>query len=232
MIKIEIAGLAVGIENRYSHIVRKARDYITEREADFTVSVSEDEIDREMKDSGTNFERGYYEGIISYRKIAEILPRYDAILFHGSVILVNGLAYIITANSGVGKTTHTRLWMSEFSDVKILNGDKPIVRFFDGVPYACGTPWQGKEGFGENIRAKLSAIAFLKRGEANVAKQIEPSDAVVRFMSQIYLPKKSAMALTKTMMLADKLIKNTRLVELECNMQPEAAHVCRAELIV
>jgi hypothetical protein len=232
MIVIKIADLPIGIENRYNHIELQARDYIVSDAPLFTVSVSEDDIDRERLNSATDRPRGYYESIVAYRKIAAKLPEYDAFLFHGSVIEYKDRAYIITANSGVGKTTHTRLWLQEFSgEVDIINGDKPIVRFMDGIPYASGTPWQGKENYGKNVMRPLCGIAFLSRGEKNRASGIEPSDAVIRFMKQIFIPKESAIATAKTMMLADRVIRGVKLVSLECNMEPQAAHVCKAALI-
>ena len=41
---------------------------------------------------------------------------YDTILFHGSVIAVDGEGYLFTAKSGTGKSTHARLWRETFGD--------------------------------------------------------------------------------------------------------------------
>lgn len=232
MITIKIAKLPIGIDNRFDYIEYLARDYITDEPPLFTVAVSDAEIREEMRISETNYEPGYYEGVVAYRKISERLPAYDAFMLHGSVIECGGKAYIITANSGVGKTTHTRLWLSAFGgEVSVLNGDKPIIRFMNGKPYACGTAWQGKENYGRNAIVEVGGIAFLSRAEKNFAAPISPSDAVMRFMSQIYLPKKSTEALSVTMRLADRMIRSVKLVALECNMEPEAAYVCRRALI-
>ncbi len=232
MVKINIAGLSIGIENRFSFIEHQAKDYLTDEEPIFTVSVSDGEIKEERERSETNFQDGYYESIISYRKIAERLPEYDAFLFHGCAIEYRGVAYIFTASSGVGKTTHMRLWLSEFGDeVSVINGDKPTVRIIDGVPHVYGTPWQGKERYGKNAYAKIGGIVFLARGEGNVAEKISPEEASTKFISQIYLPKTTRSALVKTMLLADKTIKEVKLVRLECNMEGEAAHVCKRALL-
>lgn len=232
MITLNIARLPIGIDNRFDYVKAIAKDYLTDESPLFTVSVSGEDIEKERVSSGTNHTDGYYESIIAYRKIAEILPSYDAFLFHGSVISYLGGAYVITANSGVGKTTHTKLWLSEFpKEAHVLNGDKPIIRIIDGVAYVSGTPWQGKENYGCNEVSKLCGIAFLERGVENRASDISASDAVTRFMSQIYLPKSNVAALAKTMRLADRVIRETHLVSLECNMDPEAAHVCREALV-
>lgn len=232
MIVLNIARIPVGIDNKYDFVSSLAKDYITNEQPTFVVSVNREDIEKEKASSGTNHADGYYESIIAYRKIAERLPDYDAFLFHGSVISYRDRAYVITANSGVGKTTHTRLWLSEFQgEAHVLNGDKPIIRIMDGKAYACGTPWQGKENYGCNEILELSGISFLERGEVNRAKDITPTEAVTRFMSQIYLPKSNLAVLSKTMRLADRVIRSTHLVALECNMNPEAAHVCRAALL-
>ncbi len=232
MITVKIAGLPIGIDNKYNTLDIVTRDYRTDETPLFTVSVTAEEIEKERGIVGEELPDSYYESSIAHRKIAEKLPEYDAFLFHGSVIEVDGSAYVITAQSGVGKTTHTRLWLSEFEgEVQVINGDKPVIRIIDGVAYASGTPWRGKEGYGRNVMRPLRGFAFLERGDENRAEIIsDKGNAVIRFMSQIYLPKTSRAMLAKTMTLADKVIKESRLVRLECNMEPEAAHIARAAL--
>ena len=230
MITLKLAGLPIGVDNRYSHIERLAVDYVTDEQPIFTVRASDEDIERERTQSETEFTDGYLESIVVYRLIAEILPRYGAFVFHGAVLALNGEAYAFTARSGVGKTTHTGLWISEFGDeVHYLNGDKPIIRIIDGKAYAHGTPWRGKEGYGVNESLPLCGIALLGRGTVNEARVIDPSSGVLRLFGQIYLPKDQE-SLKLTMRLADSLVKATKLVELKCNMDPEAAHVSRRAL--
>ena len=232
MITINIADLPIGIDNRFTHIEAQAKEYLTDKTPIFTVSVTDKDIKEEREASNTNYTDGYYESIISYRKIAERLPEYDAFLFHGCAIEYKGKAYIITASSGVGKTTHMRLWLKEFgSEVTVINGDKPTVRIIDGEPFVFGTPWQGKECYGENIRAKIGGIVFLERAPENKAQKISTDEASTKFITQIYLPKTTRSALVKTMLLADKTINSVKLVRLECNMEREAAYVSRAALL-
>ena len=50
-------------------------------------------------------------------------------------------------------------------------------------------------------------------------------------MKQIYIPKDPAMAL-KAMRVADGIISSVRLVELKCNMDPEAAIIASKAMIV
>jgi hypothetical protein len=76
----------------------------------------------------------------------------------------------------------------------------------------------------------LRGIAFLSRGEENRASEISISSAVTRFMKQIYIPKESAQNAVRSMLLADRVLRAVKLISLECNMDAEAAHICRAAL--
>ena len=107
----------------------------------------------------------YLETLALYRKVAEALLAHDAVVFHGCVLAVDGRAYAFTAPSGTGKTTHARYWLKMVEGAHVLNGDKPLLRMRNGVAYACGTPWRGKEAMGVNEDLPLGGICVLERGE-------------------------------------------------------------------
>lgn len=227
MIKIKIAGIPIAIHNRFDYFSDFARDYFTDEEPELVICPTDEDFLRERELIGDpNMPEEHLELTIIYRMIATHLYKYDAIIFHGAVIEHEGVAYAVTAHSGVGKTTHIRLWLREFGDsVRVLNGDKPILRLIDGKIYACGTPWRGKERYGVNCMRPLGGIGFLKRGEVNRAFRTTPSEVTVRFMNQIYLDKTNALSLAKNLRLANAVLTKVPIYELECNMDPEAAHV-------
>lgn len=230
MITISVAGITVGITNKYRHIERIARAYLTDREPEFTVLATEAEMVKERAASGSELHDGYIESTVIHRQIADRLYSYDAFLFHGAVVEVDGRSYAFTAPSGTGKTTHTRLWLEHFGPrARYVNGDKPIIRFIDGVPYAFGTPWLGKEGYGENISSPLAGIVCLGRGVTNEARELSFDAASDILLSQIYLPR-TPVAAMRTLSLINRLEDKVKLVELKCNMEPEAAVVASRAL--
>ncbi len=230
MIVIDLADIPVGIDNRYPYLEKLTRGYLTDEPPAFTVSVDDSDIEREHATSEESFTDGYLESIVAYRKIAERLPEYGAVVFHGAVLCLDGKAYAFTAPSGVGKTTHTRLWLSELEGAYYINGDKPVIRIVDGTPRAYGTPWRGKEGYGTNRSAPLSAVALLERGESNTADIIDKSAATVGLVKQIYIPKDPAAA-ALAMRVADRIISSVRIFSLKCNMEPEAAVIASRAMI-
>ena len=111
MFQIEAAGLVIRIENRYDYVHDLCVKYRTspERPADITVSVSEGEIQQEIENAPQyDLDAEYCESVVIYKKISNALPSYDAFVMHSSAIAVDGGAYCIAAESGAGKSTHTR----------------------------------------------------------------------------------------------------------------------------
>ncbi|MBQ8689702.1 MAG: hypothetical protein IJ515_04990 [Clostridia bacterium] len=223
MITIKIADIPIGLDCRFEYTEKVVAAFKTDEPPLFTVSASDADIELEYEYSGVRTRPEYTENVVMYRKIAEKLPDYDAVVFHGVMLELDGVAYAITAHSGVGKTTHSRLWLEKFPDkVKILNGDKPIIRLINGTPYACSTPWMGKEHYGYNAMRPLGAIGFLSRGTVNKSRKISVDGAVVKFMNQVYLAKGNGLMLARSMRICDSILSTVPLYELECNMSPDA----------
>ena len=106
----------------------------------------------------------YLETLAVYRKIAEKMIDYDTILFHGSVIAVDGIGYLFTAKSGTGKSTHTRLWRELFGERAVMvNDDKPLIKVSENGIIVYGTPWDGKHRLSTNTFVPLKGICFMSK---------------------------------------------------------------------
>ncbi len=160
-----------------------------------------------------------------YRRICAYALAHDAFLMHCAVIEYEGRGYAFSAPSGTGKTTHIRLWKQVFGAdrVTVVNGDKPILRLIDGVFYAYGTPWCGKEGYNTNTRVPLAALCFVTRGAENRIRPMTAEEAIPHLFSQIMVVDSSDLA--RQMELADALLCSVPCYLLACNMSPAAAEV-------
>lgn len=160
-----------------------------------------------------------------YRQIADRMPAYDTLLIHGSAIALDGAAYLFTARSGTGKSTHTRFWRQTFgSRAVMINDDKPLVGLTDAGAVIYGTPYNGKHRLGENLSAPLQAICILERGAENTIRPISSGEAYPLLLQQVYRPGDPA-ALGLTLKLVDRLLTQVRLYRLACNLDPAAAQV-------
>ena len=220
MITIRLAGVNVGIENTCDLTPRLA-GWITDAKPDFTVRISPNERKKEW----SGFPPDYVEFICAYRHIAERMPAWDAFVCHGSVVAMDGRAYLFTAPSGTGKTTHTQLWLRRFGDrAWILSGDKPIRRRTPEGFLACGTPWRGKEDYGVNAELPVQGICLLNRGETNEIAPATSADMLRFLAKQVYYPKQ-ADRMEKLLNLLDEFCTSVPTWTLRCNMDPAAAEV-------
>ena len=232
---IRLADRVVAVSALYESTRDFCSEYITDAEADFSVCVEPLDIISEDKKSDEEREAeglkpykyppAYLETLALYRKIAEKMADFGTILFHGSTIMLDGEAYIFTAKSGTGKSTHTRLWREVFGDRAVMiNDDKPLISFKDGKPVVYGTPWCGKHGLGKNISAPVKAICLLTRGESNTIAKISAPLAMPELFMQTYRFSDSE-GMKRVLATLDSLINSVGIYRLACNMNPEAARV-------
>lgn len=162
------------------------------------------------------------------RKFAEWLPLHNAFVLHSACFDVCGEGVVFAAHSGTGKTTHMLLWQKLLGDkMTIVNGDKPIVRFFEdepNVPYAYGTPWNGKERLGSNMRTPVKHICFIERSETKYVEKMDKQELIDRLFNQIYMPREVT-AMNKTVELIERLLSCCSLWKIHCNMDVSAAEV-------
>ena len=227
MFKVKIADFVIEIDNKYDFVKNQCREYeVSGETCDFAVSCTYEEIEAERALSPeNNFSDGYLESICLYRHICLELPKRDALIFHSAIIEVDKTAYAFAARSGTGKSTHISLWGKHLGNrVKVINGDKPIIRFNGSEFIAYGTPWCGKEGWGENTSAPLKSICFIERSEKNKIEKLDKPEAASRLMRQLLMPADEQKAV-KTLDLADKMLKTLDTWLLYCNISEEAAKI-------
>lgn len=220
---VRLADLNIRIENRYPFLEEMVRAYtVQDALPHLTIETSNTEI---LKEDAGRTHPGYAESLAVYRKIAEEIILFDGFLMHGAVLETDGQGVAFLAKSGVGKTTHMALWKKQFgARVQVVNGDKPLVRFMDGVPYVYGTPWAGKEGLQRNVRVPLKAICFLSRGEKNEAFPCRKEDVLTALLPQIYMPKDGAKVGT-LLETVGHLMETVSFYSIRCTPDIEAASV-------
>ncbi len=149
----------------------------------------------------------------------------DGIMLHASAVVVDGRAYLFSAPSGTGKSTHTRLWLQKFGKrAFLLNDDKPALRMEDGVWYAYGTPWSGKDDLSVNERVPVAGICFLKRGKENHIESFGGAKAVFAFLEQTVRPAEAEYR-ERILDSLTRIFKSVPVWQMECNMDMEAADV-------
>lgn len=231
----KLADVAIRIDSNYEEVQQMCADYRTDSEAEISVAISLEEIEQEGVYSDHqreleglppyHFPDSYLETLAVYRKIAMALLPKGILLMHGSVIAVDGEAYMFTAVSGTGKSTHVRLWRKLFGERAVMvNDDKPLVHITEQSVIIYGTPWDGKHHLSNNIAVPLKAIVVLKRGAENEIHPLTAQDAFPTLLQQSFRTEDPLVTI-QAMQLLGLLSLQVGLYELHCNMDPSAAVV-------
>ena len=220
---LKIANITVQVIHNFDYLSVLCKDYISQETPEITIEVSLEDMEAERVGPVLLSKDGYLESLAFFRKFSEILTKRGIILFHSCVVEVNDKAYMFTAPSGTGKSTHASLWLELLGDkAKIINGDKPFVGFEGDIPMMYSTPYMGKEGWGYNGTAPIAGICFIYRSENNTISKITPSNAFAKAYAQTLIPK-DTMAATVAMGVLAKLLETVPLYSLGCNISLEAA---------
>lgn len=239
------ADIPVRIITTYPYLHDRCARYKTNSQPQLEISVTQEDIDfeREMTQREAqaekipfhDFPNEVYEFTAAYRKLVEAAAYHDIFLMHGSAIAVDGKAFIFTAKSGTGKSTHSRLWRDFLGERAVMiNDDKPLLRVDpedsgSSSVTIYGTPWDGKHHLSTNTKAPLAAICILERAAENRIRKTNAYEVLPFLLQQIYRPR-SADALKRVMLSAYKAIETVPVYKLSCNMDISAAKTAYAEL--
>ncbi len=218
--RISVAGRCFSVHTLHPDAFSLCRDYLTYLPPEGEIRITESDIAAErpemIRQGHARDDDGYLETLALHRKLSEAMLSFDTFLMHGAVVSYGGNAYMFSADSGVGKTTHLRKWLAEAEGAFPVNGDKPLIRITGSRAIACGTPWCGKEQIGKNTMAPLRAIVLMERAEENRIGEISFGRAFPDLLRQTHRPADES-AMKKTLALLSALYGRVSFWRFACN---------------
>ena len=225
-----IAGLKVNM-SPFGRTLSQAEKYKTEfdEKPDITLEVTEQMLEKakQLLDYDSK-EDAYYlaSGFVFYRKLLS----FDGFMLHSSAVCVGDDAYVFAGQSGIGKSTHTDLWVDLLGDRCVfLNDDKPAIRIEQESVYVYGTLWSGKHDKNTNKRAELKGICIIKRGEQNRIQKLPPSLAAIEIIKNC-TKNFNEREWGKILSLIDEVVKKVPVYQLCCNKDISAAKLSYSTL--
>lgn len=197
-------------------------------EVQIRLNVKEDFI-RQKKEEIPHLSLDDHEYMWTGEAFYNELLKHDGMMLHSSCVEKDGYAYLFSAKSGTGKSTHTHLWLKNLEGTRIINDDKPALVLKNGKWYACGTPFSGKTDENVDVKVPIRALVFLHRSEKNEVKRMPVVQAIGMLLSQTIRPNSKELA-EKMLELADKLLTEVPVFSLGCNMDDDAAIVAYNEI--
>ena len=152
-------------------------------------------------------------------------------LMHASVIRHQGKGYLMTAPSGTGKSTHTRLWYDNIPGCDLMNDDNPVVRIVDGQAIVYGSPWSGKTRCYRNIQAPVGGIVRIQKRPENSIRTLSPLEAFSNLLPAISNMKWDKRVYKGICDGIAELVRLCGMYELGCLPDAAAAHLCHDTIV-
>lgn len=221
-----IADITVDMGYKYDRMKNQADAYRIREEKcpEITIYLSDSFLEQKSRENPQiTPEMGeyIYTGSVFYSG----LILFGGFMLHASAVLMDSKAYIFSASSGVGKSTHTAMWQKVFGKdrAKILNDDKPAIRIEEDGIFAFGTPWSGKTDLNINVKAPIAGICFLERGKINKIRRENGGAVIAKMLAQTIRPydeKDMDMLLGHL----DRVLREIPVYTLSCDISEEAVY--------
>lgn len=225
MTKYKIADVVFGAEivTPYLKGLCAPYEYIGERDAEVVFKISRSEVEKVLE-TFPSWSVGTAESEVLLNKFASFLVESGrGFMFHSSAVAVDGKAYLFTALSGVGKSTHARLWRELLGEkAEMVNDDKPCITVKGGKVFVHGTPWQGKHNLGSNTQVEVEAICKISRANTNEIRRGKISEMIITFLEQTIRPTEKK-SMDNLVDLVEKVITSVSIYSLSCDKSLESA---------
>jgi hypothetical protein len=138
--------------------------------------------------------------------VAHLLGRGRGVELHGcGIIDRDGRGQLFVGQSGAGKTTTARVWLSE-GDYEIVSDDRVVVRFVEGEWRMYGTPWHGEAELCAALSAPLAAIHLLVQAPRTELVALPPAQAAASLFGCTFPPFYDAPAVAFTLECLDRIV--------------------------
>ena len=221
------------MECKYPLTVNRSRKFLCALDetesADMTICTTDEKI-AEEKAKGAEFTLSDAEYMLLCAEFYAKLLRFNGMLIHSSAVEYKNKAYLFSAKSGVGKSTHTHLWLKYIENTKIINDDKPAVRIIDGKYIAFGTPFSGKTDETVTYGVEIGAVVFIERAKENRIEKLTSAEALPLIMNQTLRPTASAEHMYILLGFLDGFLRETPVYRLYCDVSFDAVRTSFEEL--
>lgn len=152
---------------------------------------------------------------LNYIPMERLLLLHGRIMLHASAVIHQGRAFLFSAPSGGGKSTHAALWQDHFG-AQILNGDKVVLYAKEKGLMACGSPVAGTSGIYVPKSIPLAAVFMLKKAGHNRVLPLSQKEAVLGLYSEAVKSARDAEFNSRLLDCILSMKEKTSIYSLEC----------------
>ena len=194
-----------------------------------TVNLSEDGREAVFYLSGTPDEALRYDLFHAIRLVfSAAAAKRGLFLMHSVSFRYRGKAWLVSARSGIGKSTHAALWTDLWpEEVQDLNGDLNLLGFEADTPMTYGIPWNGTSDIYTTDAVPLGGIILLRRDQYDHVETESASGSHLAVLQRLITPAWDEARAKDNIAFTEKLIRSVPVWFLYCTKEPSAAQFMR-----
>ncbi len=158
-----------------------------------------------------------------------IAQRHNMFVIHSASILYKDKAWLFSASSGTGKSTHTALWKNLYH-TPCINGDLNLLAITDTHVEVRGIPWCGTSGISDNKTYPLGGIILLKQHPIDKIQSLTQAEKILYTMQRFISPTWTKQMVQKNLNAACFISKHAMITRLLCTKESSSAQLIHAEI--
>lgn len=152
----------------------------------------------------------------------------NRIILHSTSVVEGGKAWLFSAPSGTGKSTHAALWTDSFGS-RPLTGDRTVLeKRADGGITAYGSPLCGSSNLTVRDNAPLGGVLVLVQGPENRVEPLSQAQAFRALLSQTSVFLWDSRHVDRCCEVITQLVRRFPVARLVCRPDREAAELARS----
>lgn len=158
-----------------------------------------------------------------------LAQNHHMVALHSASILYHSKAWLFSAPSGTGKSTHANLWHSQL-DVPVLNGDLNLLAFENQKPVIHGIPWCGTSRISDVKTHPLGGIILLKQAKEDFVEDLSPDKSRLLVLQRLISPSWNPDMQEKNLQFVEKLAEHILICRLHCTKNPSAVRAIKNKM--
>lgn len=155
-----------------------------------------------------------------------LAQKHGLFAIHSASILYQDKAWLFSAPSGTGKSTHTNLW-KELYGSPLLNGDLNLCSASNNEIMVYGIPWCGTSGIYTPKNYPLGGIVLLRQAGDNAIETFSAEEQQLQVSLRLISPSWTKELFLKNLAFSEVISKQVPVFRLACNMETQAAQTAK-----
>ncbi len=155
--------------------------------------------------------------------------KHDMLVIHSASILYKDKAWLFSASSGTGKSTHANLWNTIYQ-TPIINGDLNLIAIHNKKALIHGLPWCGTSDISDPKTYPLGGIILLKQADSDYVLPLSADQKRLFVLQRLVSPSWNGSFLDTHLRIVNALASKILICRLFCTPNASAVEAVKQEI--